>query len=78
MDGLIEKSVNDWLLLQFEMTEKQIEMNRILLTNKLKNVTKKYDIIKYCINKNQIILFDEKLKPITFNLNVHPTIHYQK
>jgi hypothetical protein len=75
---IIEKSVNDWLLLQFEMTEKQIEMNRILLTDKIKRDTKDHKIIEYFVNKNQIILHNEENEPITFNLNVHPTIYYEK
>ena len=74
---IIEKSVNDWLLLQ-EMTNEQIEMNKILLTNKLKTDTKNYNIIDYFVNKNQILLIKDDNEPITFNLNVHPTITYEK
>jgi hypothetical protein len=73
--NIIEKSVNDWMLLQ-EMANKQIEMNKILLTNKLKTSTKIYNIVDYFVNKNQIVLIKDDSNLITFNLNVHPTITY--
>lgn len=74
--NIIEKSVKEWLLLQCNMTEQQIEMNKILLVNKIDKLTEEHAIINYEIKQNQIILINDEDKHITINLNIHPTIKY--
>jgi len=74
--NIIEKFVKEWLLLQCNMTEQQIEMNKILLVNKIDKLTEEHAIINYEIKQNQIILINDEDKHITINLNIHPTIKY--
>lgn len=71
----IENVVEEWINLQ-NFTDSQKEMNTILLSNRLKMATDEIEIVDYLVNEKQIILIKNDKTPITFNLNIQPTINY--